>query len=166
MLSKGKKDVSQEPIPIREHPDVRRMLMRQKAITEGCLSLTLECSRLADAAHTGPEEQREDANLLLELLTPVAKTYPAEMGQASINEGLQVLGGYGYTTDYLLEQYYRDIRITSIYEGTTGIQSLDLLGRKIPMAEGRALQILSQEMQDTIDRIKSLPSVQSYAEQL
>ena len=130
--SGGRKEIEHEPVSINKHADVRRMLMLQKVICEGSLSLVFECARLADLYRVTQGKIKDEALLLLELLTPIVKTYPAEMGTTSISNGLQVLGGYGYTTDFVLQQYYRDVRITSIYEGTTGIQSIDLLGRKIP----------------------------------
>jgi butyryl-CoA dehydrogenase len=88
--------------------------------------------------------------LLLEILTPIVKTYPSETGITSVSNALQVLGGYGFTMDFDLQQYYRDIRITSIYEGTTGIQSMDLLGRKITMHNGKAFTLLMDEMMKTV----------------
>jgi butyryl-CoA dehydrogenase len=94
--------------------------------------------------------EKDKYHLLLELLTPITKTFPAERGRVSVSEGLQVLGGYGFTTDFSLQQYYRDIRIMSLYEGSTGIQSLDLLGRKVPMNNGQALKILAEEINHTI----------------
>ncbi|MBX2817674.1 MAG: acyl-CoA dehydrogenase [Saprospiraceae bacterium] len=147
---KGVKDVSEEQVLIIEHPDVRRMLLLQKSIVEGALALILHASRLDDLHAVEEGTASEEAHLLLELLTPIVKSYPAEMGKVSIDNGLQILGGYGFTTDFILQQYYRDIRITSIYEGTTGIQSLDLLGRKIPMENGRAMQLLAKEVMETI----------------
>ncbi|HAK80040.1 MAG TPA: acyl-CoA dehydrogenase, partial [Runella sp.] len=121
-------------IPIIQHPDVKRMLLLQKAVVEGSLSLLLETARCVDIAHASEDpEEKEKYHLILELLTPIAKTYPTEMGLVAVSNGLQVLGGYGFTEDFPLEQYYRDIRITPIYEGTTGIQSQDLLGRKMTM---------------------------------
>ncbi|MGB4958774.1 MAG: acyl-CoA dehydrogenase, partial [Saprospiraceae bacterium] len=114
-------------------------------------------------AHSDEGEKKENHHLLLELLTPVAKTYPSELGRIAINNGLQVLGGYGYCMDFPLQQYLRDIRIMAIYEGTTGIQSLDLLGRKIPMNNGKALQLLTEMMNDTILECKKHQSLSSYA---
>jgi butyryl-CoA dehydrogenase len=103
---------------------------------------------------------------LLELLTPIAKTYPSEMGLQSVSNGLQVLGGYGFCTDFILQQYYRDIRIFSIYEGTTGIQSLDLLGRKITMNNGKALQLLSAEIMKSIKEASEFEALATYGEKL
>lgn len=145
------------------HPDVKRMLLFQKAIVEGSLSLLLESAKLADLAHVSEGEEKEDYTLLLELLTPVAKTFPTEMGQRSVSEGLQVLGGYGFTEDFPLEQLYRDIRITTIYEGTTGIQAQDLLGRKMTIKNGKAPQLLFIEIGKTITDAQAHDNLKPYA---
>jgi butyryl-CoA dehydrogenase len=148
------------------HPDVRRMLFLQKAIVEGSLAFLLQCYKYLDLEKisTGSEKQRY--NDLLELLTPVAKTYGAEMGTVAVNNGLQVLGGYGYTEDFILEQLARDVRIMSLYEGTTGIQSQALLGRQIPINSGRALQYWKDEVQKDIDAAQHLNNLQQYADWL
>ena len=104
--------------------------------------------------------------MLLELLTPIVKTYPAEAGKRSVDAGLQVLGGAGFCNEYVLQLYYRDIRITSIYEGTTGIQSLDLLGRKITDQNGRALKLLEQDIRKTLQEATALSDLAPYAQQL
>ncbi len=166
ILNTGSKDVTKGQTHIINHPDVRRMLLLQKAIIEGSLSLLVECSKHSDIVHCDTGENKENHNLLLELLTPIAKTYPAEMGRIAINNGLQVLGGYGFCMDFPLQQYLRDIRIMSIYEGTTGIQSLDLLGRKIPMQGGKSMQLLTAMMTKTIDEATSHDSLKFYASQL
>ncbi|HMG91122.1 MAG TPA: acyl-CoA dehydrogenase [Chryseolinea sp.] len=132
------------------HPDVRRMLFLQKAITEGCLALVMQCYYYDDLLKTCAPSERQRYSDLLELLTPVAKTYGAEMGIVSVNNGLQVLGGYGYTEDFVLEQLARDIRIMSIYEGTTGIQSRALLGREMPANNKRAFDLWIAEVSSTI----------------
>ena len=106
------------------------MLLHQKAIVEGSLSLIIQASRYLDLEMISEGEEKAYYNGLLELLTPVVKTYPAEKGKEAVDTGLQVLGGYGFCMDFDLQLYYRDIRIISIYEGTTGIQSLDLMARK------------------------------------
>jgi butyryl-CoA dehydrogenase len=121
---------------------------------------------LEDIKKNENKEVAEDAHILLELLTPIAKTYPSEMGRVAISNGLQVLGGYGYCMDFPLQQYYRDIRIMSIYEGTTGIQSLDLLGRKIPFNNGQALELLLSEIQKTIGLALGDNELKRYAHQL
>jgi len=166
ILNSGKKDVSEGQTLIINHPDVRRMLLLQKAINEASLSLLLECSKLSDLAHCESGEERDNNHLLLELLTPVAKTYPSEMGRIAINNGLQILGGYGYCMDFPLQQYLRDIRIMAIYEGTTGIQSLDLLGRKIPAQKGKSLELLMQNFSKTIKAAKEDDDFASYADKL
>ncbi len=148
------------------HPDVQRMLLFQKAIVEGSLSLLLESARLSDLAHVSKGEEKENYTLLLELLTPVAKTFPTEMGVRSVNEGLQVLGGYGFTEDFPLEQMYRDIRITTIYEGTTGIQAQDLLGRKMTIKGGKAPRLLFAEVNKTISEANVHESLKPYAKML
>ena len=163
----GEKNVEEEQTLIINHPDVRRMLLLQKCITEGALNLVLKAARYADLSTVHEDEsERQRYHLLLELLTPIVKTYPAEMGAISITNGLQVLGGYGFCSEYVLQQYLRDIRIFSIYEGTTGIQSLDLLGRKIPMKGGQGLQLLMAEVQATLAEAGQFEELQPYAAQL
>ncbi len=162
----GKKDASQEQTLIINHPDVRRMLLAQKAITEGALSLILQSYKYQDLALVAEGEEKEKYHLLLELLTPIAKTFPAEMGRYSINEGLQVLGGYGFCMDFPLQQYYRDIRIMPLYEGTTGIQSLDLLGRKIPFENGKSLQLLLAEVSETMQTASEHEDLKIYVTEL
>ncbi len=163
----GGKNLNEPQTLIINHPDVRRMLMLQKAIVEGSASLLLLCAKYLDLSHNGEtEEERRKNHLLVELLTPVAKTYPSEMGIVSISNGMQVLGGYGFTTDFPLEQYYRDVRITAIYEGTTGIQSLDLLGRKMTMHNGQAVRELIVEISNTMNDASTFDELKPYAEQL
>ena len=164
ILNTGKKDVTEGQTQIINHPDVRRMLLLQKAINEGSLSLLIECSKHADLAHNADGERKQNHHLLLELLTPVAKTYPSEMGRVAVNNGLQILGGYGFCMDFPLQQYLRDMRIMSIYEGTTGIQSLDLLGRKIPLENGKALQLLTEDMKKTISQAKNHETLSPFAD--
>lgn len=163
LQNKGKKEATNEQTLIINHPDVRRMLLLQKAVVEGALSLLLECSLHVDIAGSDQSETGINSKLLSEILTPVAKTYPAEMGRIAVNNGLQVLGGYGFCTDFVLQQYARDIRIMAIYEGTTGIQSLDLLGRKIPMENGRALRLLSAQIMETISSASNHENLAPYA---
>lgn len=154
-------------IPIIQHPDVKRMLLLQKAVVEGSLSLLMEAARCADIAHASEDpEEKEKYHLMLELLTPIAKTYPTEMGVIAVSNGLQVLGGYGFTEDFPLEQLYRDIRITPIYEGTTGIQSQDLLGRKMTMKGGKPAQLLFGEVAKTIAEAETHEDLKAYAKML
>ncbi len=167
LTNTGKKDVKQEQTLIINHPDVKRMLLLQKVVAEGSLSLILLSSKYHDLSqtHSDPKE-RERYSYLLEMLTPIAKTYPSEMGILSVSNGLQVLGGYGFCSDFILQQYYRDIRIFSIYEGTTGIQSLDLLGRKMTMNNGKALQLLSAEILKSIKKASEHDDLLPYAKKL
>jgi alkylation response protein AidB-like acyl-CoA dehydrogenase len=166
LSNSGKKDKTEEQTLIINHPDVRRMLFLQKAITEGALSLLFECSKLIDLHQISEGEEKENYHLLLEFLTPIAKTYPSELGRESINNGLQVLGGYGFCNDFPLQQYYRDIRIMSLYEGTTGIQSLDLLARKVPMANGKALKLIMGKINETLEIARKVDELKPYAEKL
>lgn len=166
LMKGGQKDVSQEQTLIINHPDVRRMLLTQKCITEGALALVLQTSVYFDKKLATKDEESQDYLLLLELLTPIVKTYPAEAGKRSVDAGLQVLGGAGFCNEYVLQLYYRDIRITSIYEGTTGIQSLDLLGRKITDQNGRALKLLEQDIRKTLQEATALSDLAPYAQQL
>jgi alkylation response protein AidB-like acyl-CoA dehydrogenase len=163
--SGGRKNPNQEQSLIIEHADVRRMLMKQKAITEGALSLLINTSIYGDLSSYGEGEEQKNNHLLLELLTPIAKTYPSEKGKESIDNGLQVLGGYGFCMDFVLQQYYRDVRIMSIYEGTTGIQSLDLLGRKIPLDNGAGLQLLMADMMQTCSEAEVYDELKPYTAQ-
>lgn len=167
LASTGKKDVNQEQTLIINHPDVRRMLLLQKAVTEGSLSLVFLTAKYHDysISHTDVE-QREKYKLLLEILTPIVKTYPSEMGRVAVDNGVQVLGGYGFCSDYILQQYLRDIRIFSIYEGTTGIQSQDLLGRKVTMENSKALQLLSEEITNSIKASMAHETLSPYAKKL
>ena len=152
LMKGGKKDVSQEQTLIINHPDVRRMLLTQKCISEASLALILQASYYYDMKLATDGKESHDYWLLLELLTPVAKTYPSEAGRRAVDQGLQVLGGAGFCNEYMLQIYYRVIRIMSIYEGTTGIQSLDLLGRKILAENGRSLDLLEKEIEKTLSQ--------------
>ncbi len=154
------------PVPIIEHPDVKRMLLFQRSVVEGSLSLLLQCSLYADRAKVTTGDERENYELLLDLLTPVAKTYASEMGIISVSQALQCLGGYGYCDEFPVEQFYRDARIHPIHEGTTGIQGLDLLGRKIPMKQGGGFLLFADELNRLIGRAEEHPELQSYAARL
>ena len=142
------------------------MLYFQKAICEGAMGLLFQCYLWDDMSRCTDGEEKETYELLLNLMTPVAKTYPAEKGIESVNQGLQVLGGYGYTEDFPLEQMARDMRIFSIYEGTTGIHGLTLLGREIPSHNGKALKALGNLIQKDIDQAKQIPAISAYAERM
>ncbi|RZS90464.1 acyl-CoA dehydrogenase [Aquimarina brevivitae] len=167
LASTGKKDPEQGQTFIINHPDVRRMLLLQKVVSEGSLSLVLLASKYYDLKETlTDKEEKKKYELLLELIIPMVKTYPSEMGAQAVSNGLQVLGGYGFCSDFILQQYYRDIRIFPIYEGTTGIQSQDLLGRKLLLEDGKALQLLSEEMTQTIKNASKYDELQKYAVKL
>jgi len=158
------KDPATPQIPIIEHADVKRMLLFQRAIVEGSLSLLMQCCMYYDLKLVSEnEEDKEKYHLLLEILTPVAKTFPSEMGVLSVSSGMQCFGGYGYCNDFPLEQYYRDIRIHPIHEGTTGMQAMDLLGRKIVMKDGKAAMLYFKEVQKTINAAKEVKNMESYA---
>lgn len=162
----GEKDPAKPQIPIIQHADVKRMLLFQKSITEGSLALLLYCSKLSDIAHVAHGLEKEEATLLLDFLTPIAKSYPSEMCCLSTSAAIQILGGAGYTTDFPVEQYYREARIHPIHEGTTGIHGLDLLGRKAIMKEGKALQLFGREIATTIFQAKEIKGLKPYAEKL
>lgn len=151
----GGKDPAAPQVPIIEHADVRRMLLRQKAIVEGGLCLAVEAARLADLAeHATAPEEKERTRLLLDLLTPIAKTFPAEKGFESNALALQIHGGYGYTSEYMPEAWLRDQKLNTLHEGTSGIQSMDLLGRKVLAGGGEALRVLIGAIEKTVGRAK------------
>jgi alkylation response protein AidB-like acyl-CoA dehydrogenase len=161
------RDPSSPQVPILTHADVRRMLLRQKAIVEGGLALLACTARIADlAGHATDVEDRRRSRLLLDLLTPVAKSFPAEAGFEATALALQVHGGYGYSSEYLPEAWLRDQKLNSLHEGTTGIQGLDLLGRKAAASGGAALHALSDEVAKTLARARSAGLVPTWAEQL
>ncbi len=166
LSSTGAKDLDQEQTLIINHPDVKRMLLHQKAIVEGSVSLIIQASKYLDQELISEREDRAYYNALLELLTPVVKTYPAEKGKEAVDTGLQVLGGYGFCMDFDLQLYHRDIRIISIYEGTTGIQSLDLMGRKVGFHNGKVLEWLGAEIMKEIKSASGHEKLQPYAAQL
>ena len=167
LSSDGKKNVEESQSLIIEHPDVRRMLLLQKAVVEGSMSLVLLAAKYYDLESTAQsKEEKIKYNTLLEMIIPVVKTYPSDAGAYSVNNGLQVLGGYGFCSDFILQQYYRDIRISAIYEGTTGIQSQDLLGRKITMNNGEGLKLLLEEIIETITKASNYPELKEYCDSL
>ncbi len=150
------KDPTTPQVPIVRHADVRRMLLRQKAIVEGGLCLLVRASRYADvAAHGDVAATRERARLMLDLLTPVAKSFPAERGFEANALALQIHGGYGYSSEYLPEAWLRDQKLNSIHEGTTGIQAMDLLGRRAVAGGGAALAALADEVGRTAARART-----------
>jgi butyryl-CoA dehydrogenase len=151
----GSRDPAAPPVRIIEHADVRRMLLAQKSYVEGGLALNLYYACLVDELNTAPTGAgRAEAGLLLEILTPIAKSWPSQWCLAANDLAIQVHGGYGYTRDYPVEQLYRDNRLNAIHEGTHGIQALDLLGRKVSMEGGRAFELLGARMAATIGRAR------------
>ena len=157
------KSMDDPPVTIIHHADIRRMLLLQKSFVEGSIAFLLQCYKYIDLEKVSNVEEKQRYNDLLELLTPVAKTYGAEMGIVSVNNGLQVLGGYGYTEDFMLEQLARDVRIMSLYEGTTGIQSLALLGRQVIGNNGKTLQYWHEEVMKDIENAQRHSNLQCYA---
>ncbi|MFV3077380.1 acyl-CoA dehydrogenase [Niveispirillum fermenti] len=146
------KDATSPQVPIIQHADVRRMLLAQKAAVEGALALTCYCTLLVDRMAATPDAaERGDMHLLLELLTPMAKSWPSEHCLEANKHAIQILGGYGYTRDYPVERHYRDNRLNAIHEGAYGIHGLDLLGRKVRQQDGRALDLLVLEIGRTLD---------------
>ena len=147
------KDPSSPQVPIIEHADVKRMLLAQKSYVEGALALNLYCGRLLDEEKTSDDEEaRRRSTLLLDVLTPIAKSWPSQWCLEANSLAIQVLGGYGYTREYPVEQFYRDNRLNPIHEGTHGIQGLDLLGRKVVMQGGAGLQLLVETIRSTTQR--------------
>lgn len=160
----GTKNINDKQSLIIEHPDVRRMLFLQKAVVEGSMSLCMLAAKYYDLENTAESaEEKRKYNTLLEMIIPVVKTYPSEAGIYAVNNGLQILGGYGFCTDFVLQQYIRDIRISAIYEGTTGIQSQDLLGRKMTMGNGEGAKLLMDEIMVTIQAASQIDALQPYA---
>ena len=160
------KDASQPPVRLIEHADIKRMLLTQKAYCEGALALLLYCARLVDEQHTGDAASADEARLLLEVLTPIAKSWPCENCLEANSLAIQIHGGYGYTRDFPVEQYWRDNRLNMIHEGTHGIQAMDLLGRKVLMEGGRGLQLLAERINATIERAIQQPALAPHANAL
>ncbi|WP_225782840.1 acyl-CoA dehydrogenase [Xenophilus sp. Marseille-Q4582] len=162
----GGKDAAKPQVRIIEHADVRRMLLAQKAYCEGAFALELYCAKLVDEQKTGEAASADEARLLLEVLTPIAKSFPSEWCLEANSLAIQIHGGYGYTRDFPVEQYWRDNRLNMIHEGTHGIQAADLLGRKVLMEQGRGLQLLAQRVQATAARAADVPALATHAQAL
>ena len=156
----GNKDPESPPVRLIEHADIRRLLLTQKCFVEGAMALVLYCARLVDERKiVATEAEHAELTLLLEILTPIAKSWPSEFCLEANKHAIQVLGGYGYTRDYPVERLYRDNRLNAIHEGTHGIQALDLLGRKAFMENGAALQVLLGRVSATLDRAGGHPEL-------
>lgn len=154
------KDPAQPPLPIIQHTDVRRMLLAQKAYAEGALALVLYSARLVDDERTAPEpEQRALASRLLEFLTPITKSWPSQWCVEANSLAIQVHGGYGYTREYPVEQFYRDNRLNAIHEGTHGIHGLDLLGRKAALQDGALLKAFAAQVRQTVAQAAGVTGV-------
>lgn len=162
----GGKDATQPQVRIIEHADVKRMLLAQKSYGEGALALNLYCARLVDEQHSAQGEAADEARLLLEVLTPIAKSWPSEFCLEANSLAIQIHGGYGYTRDFQVEQYWRDNRLNMIHEGTHGIQAMDLLGRKVRMKGGRGLQLLAARIEAGIAAAAGIPELAGEAAQL
>ena len=165
-VGQGGKDASAPQVRIIEHADVRRMLLAQKSYCEGALALELYCARLVDEQHTAEPQAADDARMLLEVLTPIAKSWPSEWCLEANSLAIQVLGGYGYTRDFPVEQYWRDNRLNMIHEGTHGIQATDLLGRKVLMEGGKGLKLLADRLQATIHKAYGHAELKDHAKAL
>jgi alkylation response protein AidB-like acyl-CoA dehydrogenase len=159
----SQRDPGLPPVRLIEHADVRRMLLAQKAYVEGALALVLFCAALVDEARTAPADQAQGAHQLLELLTPVAKSWPSKWGLAANDLAIQIHGGYGYTQDYNVEQFYRDNRLNPIHEGTVGIQAMDLLGRKVANI---GLADLTTRIDRTLEQAEGIAELCEYASRL
>ena len=161
------KDPLSPMVNIIEHADVRRMLLAQKTYAEGAMALVLYGTQLSDDEKTAPsEEQREYAHTLLDFLTPIIKTWPSEYGPKANSYAIQVLGGHGYINEHPVEMFYRDNRLNAIHEGTTGIQSLDLIARKVPMNNMKGYLATISEMNKAIETAKDIASLKEFSAQL
>ncbi len=160
------KSATAPQVKIIEHADVRRMLLAQKAYVEGGYALCLYCARLVDETRVGAGDTATEAGLLLDLLTPIAKSWPSQWCLEANSLAIQIHGGYGYTREYPVEQFYRDNRLNPIHEGTHGIQALDLLGRKAVMNNGAAMKLFAAEVQKTIAEAKTDAALAGHATEL
>ena len=161
------KDPLSPMVNIIEHADVRRMLLAQKAYAEGSLALVLYGSQLSDDERTAAtNEAQEHAHILLDFLTPIIKTWPSEYGTKANDLAIQVLGGHGYINEHPVELFYRDNRLNAIHEGTTGIQSLDLLTRKVPMNDMAGYWATLAEIDKTVEQALQFEQLRDYSAQL
>lgn len=155
-----------DQVSIIEHADVKRMLLFQRAVCEGSLALNMQCGLYEELIHSLADDQKNKFELLLDILIPVAKSFPSEMSILSTSQSLQCFGGYGYCDDFPVEQHFRDTRIHPIHEGTTAVQGMDLLGRKIRMKDGKALTLLMEEIKITISNANNYPEFKTDAKDL
>lgn len=164
--SRHERNPASPQIPIIQHADVRRMLLAQKAYASGGLALCLYAARLVDDTHSLAPDEQKKAHLLLDLLTPVVKSWSSEWGLVANDLAIQVHGGYGYTREYNVEQFYRDNRLNPIHEGTFGIQALDLLGRKTRIHDGQSMRLLDEKISQTMLQANQIQALKAHAERL
>ncbi|MEO6172983.1 MAG: acyl-CoA dehydrogenase, partial [Arenimonas sp.] len=161
------KDPATPPVALIDHADIRRMLLQQKAYTEGALALAFYSAHKIDVRDNDTDANKvHEAGLLLDLITPILKAWSGEWCCKANDLAIQVLGGYGYTREYPVEQFYRDNRLNPIHEGANGIQALDLLGRKVLMEDGAGLALLQTEIQKDITLANAHENLQGYAKEL
>ena len=158
------KDPTQPQVRLIEHADIKRMLLAQKSYGEGALALALYCARLVDEMRTAEPDAANEARLLLEVLTPIVKSWPSEWCLEANSLAIQIHGGYGYTRDFPVEQYWRDNRLNMIHEGTHGIQAMDLLGRKVLMEDGAGFELLKKRLQATVDKASQHVALEANAD--
>ena len=161
----GKNPASPQ-VTLIEHADIKRMLLAQKSYGEGALALLLRCAQWVDETRTGNAAAKAEAKLLLEVLTPIAKSWPSEWCLEANSLAIQIHGGYGYTRDFPVEQYWRDNRLNMIHEGTHGIQAMDLLGRKVRMMEGAGLRLLGEKIMASVGQASIVPRLRDHANAL
>ncbi len=159
-------DPASPQVPLIQHADIKRMLLAQKSYAEGALALLLRCAEWVDETHTGDAQTKAEAQLLLEVLTPIAKSWPSEWCLEANSLAIQIHGGYGYTRDFPVEQYWRDNRLNMIHEGTHGIQAMDLLGRKVRMADGAGLRLLGEKVMATVGDAMMVGALREHAQAL
>jgi len=166
-IGQAGKDASSAQMRIVGHADVKRMLLAQKSYVEGALAFNLYCARLVDEAQVADDPGgRSQLTLLLDILTPIAKSWPSQWCLAANDLAIQIHGGYGYTREYKVEQFYRDNRLNPIHEGTHGIQALDLLGRKVVMHDGAAFKLFAGRVMSAVSRAGKHEALSAYAETL
>jgi alkylation response protein AidB-like acyl-CoA dehydrogenase len=166
-IGQAGKDSASAQMRIVGHADIRRMLLAQKSYVEGALAFNLYCARLVDEAQVSDEPQkRSQLTLLLDILTPIAKSWPSQWCLAANDLAIQIHGGYGYTREYKVEQFYRDNRLNPIHEGTHGIQGLDLLGRKVVMHDGAAFKLVAERVISTVSSARKYDALSTYADML
>jgi butyryl-CoA dehydrogenase len=158
-------DPASKQVSIIQHADVRRMLLAQKAYAEGSLAMCLYASALFEDSHTAAtEEERRNATVLLDLITPMVKSWPSKYCLKANELAIQVLGGSGYIREYPVEQYYRDNRLNPIHEGTEAIHGLDVLGRKVAMNGGAGLKLFNEAVKASLGEAQQLPAVTEFTQ--